>query len=106
MATWLDGRTVVVAFICLAMLFSCSGAIILSLLATMYHDGLLCQAAAVGFAPKMEPAVCGWTRQEGPSLHSSSPGQMLSQYLLGIAGGSRLTAASASRDRGAAGTAC
>ena len=61
MATWLEGRTVVVALICLAMLFSCSGAIILSLLATMYHDGLLCQPAAVGFAPRMEPAVCGWT---------------------------------------------
>src|SRR5271156_4945788 len=57
--TWLDGRTVVVAFICFAMLFSCSGAIMLSLLATMYHEGLLCHAAVVGFAPKMEPAVWG-----------------------------------------------
>jgi hypothetical protein len=57
MATWLDARTVVVAFICFAMLFSCSGAIILSLLATMNHDGLLCQAAADGFASKIAPAV-------------------------------------------------
>ena len=37
--TWPDGRTVVVALICFAMLFSCSGAIILSLLATMYQVG-------------------------------------------------------------------
>src|SRR2546426_1691841 len=36
---------------------SCSGAIILSLLATMNHDGLLCQAAADGFASKIAPAV-------------------------------------------------
>src|SRR5215470_16042210 len=34
--TWLEERTVVAAFICFAMLFSCLGAIILSLLATMY----------------------------------------------------------------------
>ena len=61
MATWLEGRTVVVALICLAMLFSCSGAIMLSLLATMYHEGFERQAAAVGFASKMEPDVCGWT---------------------------------------------
>src|SRR5882762_1819032 len=55
--TWLDGRVVVVALICLAILFSCSGAIMLSSLATMYHDGLLCHAATVGFAPKMDPDV-------------------------------------------------
>jgi hypothetical protein len=59
MATWLDGRTVVVAFICFAMLFYCSGAIIRSLLETMYHVGLSCHAAAVGFAPKIAPAVWG-----------------------------------------------
>jgi hypothetical protein len=59
MATWLDRRTVVVAFICFAMLFSCSGAIIRSLLETMYQVGLWCHAAAVGFAPKIAPAVWG-----------------------------------------------
>ncbi len=59
MATWLEARTVVVAFICFAMLFSCSGAIIRSLLETTYHVALLCQAAALGFAPKIAPAVWG-----------------------------------------------
>jgi hypothetical protein len=52
MATGLDGRTVVVAFICFAILFSSSRKIMLSLLATMYHEGLFCQAAAVGFCFK------------------------------------------------------
>ena len=37
------------------MLASCSGAIMRSSLATMYHDGLLCHAACVGCAPKIEP---------------------------------------------------
>src|SRR5439155_7235104 len=58
--TWLEERTVVVAFICLAMLFSCSGAIILSLVATMYQVGFSRHAAEVGFALKIDPAVCGW----------------------------------------------
>jgi hypothetical protein len=40
--TWLEGRTVVVALSCWSMLFSCSGAIVRSLLETMYRTGLLC----------------------------------------------------------------
>jgi hypothetical protein len=39
MMTWLDSKTVVVAFIYLAMVFSCSVSTHLSLLATMYHAG-------------------------------------------------------------------
>ena len=39
MMTWLDFKTVVVAFIYLAMVFSCSVSTHLSLLATMYHAG-------------------------------------------------------------------
>jgi hypothetical protein len=52
--TWLEETTVVTAFICFAMLFSCSGAIILSWLATMYQVGFSCHAAEVGFALKIE----------------------------------------------------
>ena len=58
--TWLDAKTVVAAFICFAMLFFCSGAIILSLLATMYQLGLSCHTAALGLAMNMDRAVCGW----------------------------------------------
>lgn len=55
MATWLEGNSVVAAFISLAMLRSCCGAIILSLLETIYQVGLFRHAAAVGFASKIEP---------------------------------------------------
>src|SRR5207244_810313 len=59
MATWLEGRTVVLVLMSFAMLFSCSGSIIRSLLATTYHAGLLRHAAAEGFASKIDPAVFG-----------------------------------------------
>ena len=49
------------AFICFAALFSCSGAIILSLLDTMNQVGLVRQAAAAGFASKIAAEVCDWT---------------------------------------------
>jgi len=57
--TCLEERTV--AFIFFAMLCSCSGAIILSMLATMYQAGFSCHAAEAGLALKMDPAVGGWT---------------------------------------------
>ena len=58
-ATWLDGSTVAFALICFAMLFSCSGSIIRSLLDTTYQTGFARQAAAVGLASKMAPEVFG-----------------------------------------------
>src|ERR1700730_2624084 len=58
-ATWLDGSTVALALICVAMLFSCSGSIMRSLLDTTYHAGFARQAAAVGLASKMAPEVFG-----------------------------------------------
>ena len=58
-ATWLDGSTVALALICVAMLFSCCGSIMRSLLATTYHAGFARQAAAVGLASKMAPEVFG-----------------------------------------------
>ena len=51
-ATWLEDRTIAAALICFAMLFSCSGAIMFSLLA----ERLVCQVTAMGFASKIESA--------------------------------------------------
>jgi hypothetical protein len=53
----LAGSIVVLALICLAILFSCAGSIIRSFVATTYHVGLLRHAAIAGFASKIEPAV-------------------------------------------------
>jgi hypothetical protein len=46
MTTWLAGSIVVLALICLAILFSCAGSIIRSFVATTYHVGLIRHAAS------------------------------------------------------------